>query len=189
MFARRRRRPLGGRLRDLLWPRAGWRRAGAYVGHRVRRLPGSPHSIAAGFACGVAVSFTPLIGFHFVLAAVLSWAIGGNVLASAIGTAIGNPWTFPFIWLASYRAGAWMLGGGAAPDAAPAALTMSSIFDDPVSLFLPMTVGGLPMAAAAWAVSFWLVRRAVARYQQLRKLRIARRRGRSGAAPPEAAEP
>ena len=80
--------------------------------------------------------------------------------------------------------GTWILGSGASPDAAPATLTMSSIFDDPVSLFLPMMVGGLPMAAAAWAASFWLVRRAVARYQQLRKMRIARKRANADAAEP-----
>ena len=29
---------------------------------------------------------------------------------SAIGTAVGNPWTFPFIWAAIYRTGAFILG-------------------------------------------------------------------------------
>jgi hypothetical protein len=38
-----------------------------------------------------------------------------------------------------------------------------------------MTVGGLPMAVVAWAVSFWLVRRAVARYQRMRRARIRRK--------------
>lgn len=179
---RRRRRPFGGRLRDLVWPRAGWRRVGAYFGHRVRRLPGSPYSIAAGLACGVAVSFTPLVGFHFLLAAGLAWAIGGNVIAAAVGTAVGNPWTFPVIWFAAYRAGTWILG--AAEDGAPPGdLTMAIIVDNPRAVLLPMLVGGLPMAAAAWAAAFWLVRRAVARYQQLRRARIARaRRGRRGGA-------
>ena len=43
-----------------------------------------------GFACGAAVSFTPFIGFHSALAALLAWSIGGNILASAIGTAVGH---------------------------------------------------------------------------------------------------
>ena len=33
------------------------------------------YSIAAGFACGVAVLLTPLIGFHFVGAAFFAWLI------------------------------------------------------------------------------------------------------------------
>ncbi len=185
MFGRRRRSSPGARLRDFLWPRAGWRRVGLYVGHRVRRLPGSPHSIALGLAWGVAVSFTPLVGFHFVLAAVLAWATGGNVLASALGTAVGNPWTFPVIWFAAYHAGSWILGGDGA---APGVFTMSSIFDNPQSVLLPMMVGGVPMGAGAWLISFWLVRRAVARYQHMRRARIERRQ-RTPPAGPSLPEP
>lgn len=177
MFGRRRRPALFGRLRELLWPRAGWRRAGAYYGHRMGRLPGSPHRIASGFAWGVALSFTPFFGLHFALAAVLAWATGGNILAAALGTAIGNPWTFPVIWFAAYRAGAWILGD-AMPHEPPDPFTMSAIVDNPGAIFLPMAIGGLPMAAGAWLISFWLVRRAVARYQQLRTARIERRRRR-----------
>lgn len=174
MFGRRP-RALHIRLRDLLWPRAGWRRIGVYFSHRVRRLPGSPQSIAAGFAFGVAVSFTPLIGFHFVLAAVLAWATGGSILASAIGTAVGNPWTFPVIWFAAYRVGAWAIGAPAAGQP-PDTFTMASIVDNPGAVFLPMAIGGVPLALGSWLVSFWLVRRAVARYQHMRKTRIERRR-------------
>ena len=177
MFRRRRQRPLGARLRGLVWPRGGWWRVGAYFGHRVRRLPGSPQSIAAGFACGVAVSFTPLVGFHFVLGALLAWAIGGSVLASAIGTTVGNPWTFPFIWFAAYHTGAWLLGIGA-PESPPESFTMAAIVDNPQAVLWPMLVGGLPMVLGSWLLSFWLVRRAVARYQHIRRMRIERRRRR-----------
>ena len=45
--------------------------------HRIKRLPGTPQSIAAGVACGVAASFTPFIGLHFVLAALFAWLVGG----------------------------------------------------------------------------------------------------------------
>jgi uncharacterized protein (DUF2062 family) len=169
-------------LWQIVWPRTGWRRAGTYYGHRVRRLQGSPYSIAAGFACGVAVSFTPLIGFHFLLAALTAWAIGGNIIASAIGTAAGNPWTFPFIWLATYRLGAWLLGiDGSDPAVAPDGMSISYIFDNPAAIFLPMMTGGTIFAAVAWGLSFWLVRRAVARYQHMRATRVKRRAERRAA--------
>ncbi len=184
---RRRHRPWFDRLRALVWPRGGWRRASAYFGHRVRRMPGSPHSIAAGLACGVAVSFTPLVGFHFVLAALMSWAIGGSILAAAVGTVIGNPWTFPFIWFVSYRAGSWVVGE-AAPVAPPGEFTMAFIIENPEAILLPMMIGGLPMAIGAWLLSFWLVRRAVARYQRMRRMRIRRRRQRA-APPTQASQP
>ena len=76
--------------------------------HRLARLPGTPHSIAAGFACGVAMSFTPLVGVHILLALFLSWLIGGSLFSAVIGTIVGNPWTFPFIWLWIYNLGLWL---------------------------------------------------------------------------------
>jgi uncharacterized protein (DUF2062 family) len=178
MFGRRRRLPLSARLRQLVWPRLGWRRAGTYFSHRVRRLPGSPYSIAAGFACGAAISFTPLIGFHFALAALLSWLIGANLIAAAIGTVVGNPWTFPLIWVASYRIGAFVLGRDG--PGLPESLTMTQIFAYPEAVLLPMMIGGMPLGVVAWMVSFWLVRRAVARYQRIRAARLRRRAERLG---------
>jgi hypothetical protein len=177
MFGRRQRRAWFHWLGQLIWPRSGWRRASVYFSHRVRRLPGSPYNIAAGFAFGVAVSFTPLIGLHFVLAVVGAWIFGGNLIASALGTAIGNPWTFPLIWIASYRLGAWIMGIDS-DTMLPEGLTMAFIRDNFMAVFVPMLIGGLIMAVVAWFGSFWLVRRAVARYQQMRLSRIRRRAGR-----------
>ena len=83
---------------------------------QLKRLKGTPYSIAAGFACGVAVSFTPFIGLHLVLAAITAWIIRGNVVSSAIGTIVGNPWTFPFIWVAVLSTGRFLLGDFASAD-------------------------------------------------------------------------
>ncbi|MGH6929289.1 MAG: DUF2062 domain-containing protein, partial [Dongiaceae bacterium] len=66
MFRRRDRLTLSQRVRDFVWPRAGWWRSSKYVVYRVRRLPGSPSRIALGFACGAFVSFTPLFGLHYL---------------------------------------------------------------------------------------------------------------------------
>jgi len=156
-----------------MWPRTGWRRAVSYVVHRVRRLPGTPHSIAAGVACGAAISFTPLMGFHFLLSALFAWLIGGNVFASAVGTALGNPWTLPLIWVSTYQLGNIMLF--ADPDAIPEALTIAYMFDHPGAVLLPMTLGSIPFGAAAWLICYWLVRRLVVRYQLMRRHRHERR--------------
>ena len=42
----------------------------SYYKLRLARLPDSNYAISSGFACGAMVSFTPLLGFHFVLAIV-----------------------------------------------------------------------------------------------------------------------
>lgn len=175
MFRRRNKPGWAARLREFLWPRRGWRRAWTYVFHRVRRLPGSPYSIAAGFACGAAMSFTPYIGFHFVGAALLAWIIGGNLMASAIGTAVGNPWTFPFIWAGIFRLGVWMLGWDMS-HILPEDLTLSYIFERPGAILLPMSVGAIPTVVVVWCAFYWPVRQLVADYQRLRRRRRERRR-------------
>lgn len=174
MFKRREPLPIVHRVRDFVWPRSGWRRASLYVAHRLSRLPGPPYRIAAGFACGAAVSFTPFMGFHFLLAALLSLLVRGNVIASAIGTAVGNPWTFPFIWLWTYSLGQWLLGGSTYYRL-PEHLSMHYIFDHFTDVFWPMAVGGFPTAVVAWIAFFWPSRAVVAHYQRRRRKRLRRK--------------
>jgi len=164
----------GQRLRQIVWPRSGWRRAANYLWYRVVRLPGTPYSIAAGLACGAAMSFTPFVGFHFMLAALLAWALGANIIASAIGTVVGNPWTFPLIWLWTYELGAWMVG--LEPGHAPHfELSLSYLVDNAYRLLIPMAVGSLPLAVAAWVAVYWPARYLVTGFQHARQHRRERR--------------
>ncbi|MHA1153909.1 MAG: DUF2062 domain-containing protein [Alphaproteobacteria bacterium] len=174
MFGRRRPLSAHHRVWSVVWPKAGWRRASRYIAHRVRRLPGTPYRIAAGFASGAAVSFTPFIGLHFVFAALLALLLRGSVVASAIGTAVGNLWTFPFIWAWIYSVGLWLMGAEAASDL-PATLSLGYIFERPLDVLMPMTLGGLPTAVVVWIGFFWPVRGAVAEYQHARRRRMRRK--------------
>ncbi len=190
MFRRRNPLPIYRRVWEFVWPRAGWRRASLYIAHRVRRLPGTPYRIAAGFACGAAISVTPFIGFHFVGAALLALILRGSVVASLIGTAVGNPWTFAVIWPLIYKLGRWILGES--PDIAQSQepdfislftgliralleFDLAYIIDHVSPVLWPMTVGGIPIALVVWFVFFWPVRAAVAEYQHVRRRRIRRK--------------
>jgi len=170
----------------LIWPKGGWGRAGRYLWHRVSRLPGSPNSIAAGLACGAAMSLTPFVGAHFFLAAFLVWLIRGNLLAAAFGTILGNPWTFPVIWLGSYHIGALMLRG---ENVLPAdEVDFTAVFANLVrstieldsSLFLTavwpvlstMILGSVPCVILSWTLIFFLTRRSIEIYQQKRMARM-----------------
>ena len=153
----------------------GWGRVFRYWTFKLKRLQGSPYAIACGFACGAAVSFTPLIGFHFILAAVLAWALRGNIIASAIGTAVGNPWTFPFIWAGIIWLGTKILGYERGQEL-PEELTIGTIFEAPGTVLLPMLVGGLPTALVVWLIIFFPIRRVVGNYQHHRQARRLRRR-------------
>lgn len=174
MFKRREPIPIFKRTIEILWPRGGWRRSGTYVAHRLRRLPGTPYRIAAGFASGAAISFTPFIGLHFILAAVLALVLRGNLLAAAIGTVVGNPWTFPFIWLWIYSLGKWLIGSDDLTTL-PETLSFGYIFENPLKVLLPMAVGGVPTAICAWFVFFWPIQRTVDQYQRARRRRIRRK--------------
>ena len=79
--------------------------------HRLRRLPDTPHRICVGIAAGTFVSFLPLWGLHFLLAALLAWLFRGNILAALLGTFFGNPITFPLIAVGALELGNMLIGG------------------------------------------------------------------------------
>ncbi len=175
LFRRREKLSWWARVQRFVWPSMGWGRVLRYWAFKLKRLQGSPYAIACGFACGAAVSFTPFIGFHFILAAVLAWALRGNIIASAIGTAVGNPWTFPFIWAGILWLGTWILGYERGQEL-PEDVSIGTIFEQPETFLLPMLVGGLPTAAVVWILFFVPIRRVVANYQHHRLTRRLRRR-------------
>ena len=170
LFNRRVRPGFAARLRNFLWPRSGLMRSTQYFAHRVRRIPGSPYAIAAGFACGAAVSMMPFPGFHFLLAGLFAWALRSSIVAAAIGTVVGNPWTFPFIWLWIFKLGNWMMGADSS--LAGHEISMGYLWAHPWQLLMPMVVGGVPTAIVTWFVFFWPIRRMVAQYQGLRRRRL-----------------
>ncbi|MDA0961670.1 MAG: DUF2062 domain-containing protein, partial [Proteobacteria bacterium] len=93
VFKRRERRSVWRAGVEFLYPRGGWTRAFHYVKHRVRRLPDSPERIARGIWAGVFTTFTPFYGLHFIVAAIISRVMQGNILASLMATFFGNPLT------------------------------------------------------------------------------------------------
>ena len=184
-------------MRSVLWPARGFRRLFSYLFQRIIRLPGTPASIAIGFASGVAASFTPFLGFHFIIGGALAILFRGNVLASAIGTFFGNPWTFILIWLADYEIGLSVihsLGYGAN-------LRVLSIeelgevmghvmqfmsFSGKIAwadlavnfeqVFTPMLIGGVVLGSVAWVVSFLFTFWAVKGWRAHRAKRLKRAR-------------
>jgi uncharacterized protein (DUF2062 family) len=185
-----------------LWPRTGWRRAFAYYLKRLTRLSGTPHTIAAGFACGVMISFTPFVGLHILLGCLLALIVRGNFLAVAAGTLVGNPWTFPFIWLAAYELGKFVLGpdiAGADPmpwrlqelgaysgEMARQATTDGSIgmlhrlLGDLSAIAKPVLVGGIPLGILAGLLTYFPLVRAIDAYQEARRRRREQRRDEQG---------
>ncbi len=198
VFKRRKPLSFARRIRDFIYPPNGWRRAIEYFGHRLKRLPDTPHKIALGFACGVFVSFSPFFGFHFVYAGLCALLVRGNLLASFLGTLVGNPVTFPFIATAALTSGRWIYGmrGDAESflsvrDAFVGALdglwqSFLALFGlgEPAwdklaqfwsDLFLPYYVGGLIPGLITATVFYFLTRPLVAAYQARRRSKLLAR--------------
>lgn len=129
------------------------------------------------------------MGLHFILAAVFAWLIRGNLIASALGTFVGNPITFPFIWAATYQTGHWVLQSQATHEDAPAlgvasarifssiwkldwdaALTALSNIWFPV--LYPMTVGGMLIGPLVAIPIYFATRRGALLFRESRRNKL-----------------
>lgn len=81
-----------------------------YYLFRMSRKQDAESSLSGGFAWGFAISFSPLLGIHIILTLICCKLHRKNIWAGIIGTLIGNPITFPFIWLLTYWLGSLILG-------------------------------------------------------------------------------
>jgi uncharacterized protein len=175
MFKRKNPHPLSRQLISIIWPSMGWKRMGRYAQLRLIRLKGTTRSIATGFAFGASVSFTPLPGLHIFSAAGLSFITRGSVLASVVGTLVGNPWTFPLMWWAAYKTGHFAFSSfGAHISEMPDNLTWDYLVDEishrPMELIIPWIVGGIILMVISWPVFYILI------YRMVSKLRHKHRR-------------
>ena len=204
MFRRRTPQSLAQRSLNALWPRLGWARYAAYLRLRLSRLAGTPHSIAIGFACGVAIAPTPLMGAHLLGAALLAILLRGNVIASAIGGFVGNPWTYPLIWVGTLEIGR-LLVPASLWDVASEKVNFIALFSDLTRAIIEwdvttmgekvlpvwslMMIGSIPVGAAMALAAYWAVRRTMERVNQAREVRRRRRRAQVAAGALEGSQP
>ncbi len=189
LFKRRETESWLERVRVHVWPRRSWGRSGRYVVYRLRRLSATPHAIALGFAAGAFAAVTPYMGTHMAMAALVAWAIGGSIVASLLGTFLGNPLTYPFFWFASYKIGNVLLGTqGATKTIDLRHGIFESSFEQLWPILKPMSIGCIPLAFAIATACYFLVRPMVEAYQHRRRRELLSRHdpdamGAKGAAP------
>jgi len=97
-------------LREMVYPKGGFKRATRYVIHRMRRLPDPPHRVARGMFAGSLIGFLPLPGLQFVGAWLLARIMKGNLLAALLATFNTNPITTPFFAVLAMTLGHWIMG-------------------------------------------------------------------------------
>lgn len=174
MLFRRRKDPgYWERFKLWLWPRVSWRRSVLYYLNRILRLSGTPYAIAMGVSVGVGVAFTPFLGFHLILTFLIAWLLRGNMIAGAIGSCIGNPLTFPFIWAGTYQLGHMILDQESRH--VPMRLgedLLHKSWDQLWPILYPMAVGSIPLALAAGGIVYLIVYKAVSAYRESRRVRL-----------------
>ena len=199
MFKRRERRSIFRFFYEVIFSLKGISSAIGYVGIRLKRIPETPHKISLGMSCGIFASFTPLFGLHFLIAGLLSYVLRANVLASLIGTFIGNPITFPIITVFNLKLGEWILGSNeySSGDGGKifegfldfifliykSLFTEGSIGENSVprmneflyGVFIPYSLGGLILGISVAIISYFLLRPLVSTYKKKRDSLKARR--------------
>ena len=192
MFKRRERRSIFRFFYEVVFSLKGISRAIEYVGIRLKRIPDTPHKISLGMSCGIFASFTPLFGLHFLIAGLLSYLLRANVLASLIGTFVGNPITFPIITVFNLKLGEWLLGSSEYSSGDGGKIfegfldfifliyksffTEGSIGENSVprmnellsGIFIPYSLGGLILGIFSAIISYFLLRSLVSTYQKKR---------------------
>ena len=136
----------------------------SYYKLRLARLPDSNYAISSGFACGAMVSFTPLLGLHFVLAVIFAYLIRGNFLAALIGTVVGNPITFPFIWGLIYKTGTFVTN--IKLEKINHEINFDMIVNQTYEIFFPMLIGGIIIAPLVWIITYYIIYSFIASYKK-----------------------
>ncbi len=72
--------------------------------------PGQINDVAGGFAIGLLVSFTPLIGLHVFLTFLITLWLRKSFGAAVLATLLFNPLTAPIFWAAELEVAALILG-------------------------------------------------------------------------------
>ncbi len=198
VFKRRDRRPFLRIIGEFFYPRGGWGRAARYVQHRLHRLPGSAETIGRGIWAGVFTTFTPFYTMHFVVAALLSRILGGNLLAALLATFFGNPLTYLPIGVVSLKTGHFLLGtefeegdkgtlaGKFANAGADLWHNFWAMFTDDVAdwhglriffdeVFYPYMVGGIIPGIITATVMYYLSVPVIRAYQKRRSAKFAKR--------------
>jgi uncharacterized protein (DUF2062 family) len=197
VFKRRKRQSWKGWLSDQIYPRGGVRRAVRYQWHRLRRLPDPPHRIARGVFAGTFANFPPIFGFQMPVAALLAWALRGNILAAVLATLLSNPFTTPLIAFVSLNLGHWILGSAQgvslngvflafAGAGADLWHNMRALFTAETAqwdglvrfwhqIYWPYTVGSILPGLATSALLSWATIPTLTAYQGLRKRRLQKR--------------
>jgi len=122
----------------------------------IMSLDSHPGHIAAGFAVGVFISFTPFFGLHTPLAIAMAFIFRLNKITTITGAWINTPFTVVPALIASYNIGNFFSGskGG---ELVLTKLNWHSLQPYAKSLLIGSSIIGFVAAVAGYFVCYWLI--------------------------------
>ncbi len=145
---------------------------------RFLAIRGEPREIALGFALGLYIGMTPLMGVQMIIAVFFATLFKVNRISAAVGVWISNPLTVPVLYSMTYYAGALVLGvedsvrfsTGSGID-----FFVSLIKNSPV-IFLAMFAGGAILGIPVAVAGYFFSKAAIIKYRKDLKARLARQK-------------
>ena len=144
---------------------------------RLFKLSGHPREIALGFAVGILVGMSPLLGGQMAVAAFLASLFRWNPISAAMGVWITNPLTIPFIYGVTYLVGVNVLQRFTTLFF-PVRINLrdwKNILHSSPKIILALIIGGLLLGIPLAILSYHLVYWAVVEYRAVVKVKIAAR--------------
>src|SRR5215510_9120127 len=125
-------------------------------------LDDPPERTALAFAIGTFIGFSPLLGLHTILVAVVSVVWRLNKLAVLTGSFLSNPWTIAPIVGASWAIGRFIIGSPPVelPQASLSALFTAefwSLIAAQWRQLLPFAIGSTILSIVSAAISYPLM--------------------------------
>lgn len=146
------------KLRNFIWPSMGIKRTLKYYKYRIIRMPHSTHSISMGLAAGCVVSWTPSFPFHILQCFLFSRIFKANFPAAVLGTAFGNPWSFPLLFAISFYVGQFILNTTGLEDVLVMLAGETDLFKQDgfgVQKFVPTLLGGYIVAVITYPLFYY----------------------------------
>jgi len=135
------------------------------------QLNDPPYKLAAAFALGVFVAFSPTIGLHIITCLVFAWIFRLSKLVIVTASFINNPWTIVPLYGFCLWFGMKLTGSDiAAPTIAWSELSLTNAYIILKPYLWPFVAGTLAIGAVAAVVSYIAIYWAVIRYRKTERL-------------------
>jgi uncharacterized protein (DUF2062 family) len=127
---------------------------------KLKTIQADPKNVCYGFAFGIFMCTTPLIGIKWLVALPVLWLTKWNKIACMIGIFQVNSLTGPFYYAVAYFIGSRVCGFGG-NFLMPGNLSFSAmkdLFFSSAEVFLSLTIGGLIISIPLTTGAFYLVK-------------------------------